>query len=200
MHDGSKLKAVLSREYRQRLMSTLRSWHAEQDKELLLGVQYLIRMFDTDRLMGNVKWVSGTRILPDTQLIFTTKEKSMLSVEVINPGMLKDQETCFLGLNHEKLVTHCVFDQFLGAHPIDRKAKELFVRNLKRILYGSELDPDGDDYRYEIAFHKAKEYAMQRRIEERMKHFVTKKPLTELTPIPTREDKDIVNQFMPIIN
>ena len=191
---------MLSREYHHRLSKSLEKF-VKEDKEPLMHLQNFIGMFNTDRLMGNVKWVEGTRIVPETQFIFSTIEDGYLWAEAINPGPLKDQETSYLGVVQHPLMSFAVFDQFLGSHPIDRLAKRVFLENLKYILHGFTPNPEtGEDPLYEVGYRKARTSALKLRAVERMRHFVTKEPLDELTPIPSYDDKDIISQFMPIIN
>lgn len=67
------------REYKKRLAKTLTELNGtEQDHKVL---DELVAKFDGNKLRGRVPWLSGTRILPNTMIYFSSAPNGQLKVE-----------------------------------------------------------------------------------------------------------------------
>ncbi|CAD7699190.1 unnamed protein product [Ostreobium quekettii] len=102
----------------------------------------LVTMFDPSILRGRLPWVSGSRILPDTQMIFSTLPKGELAIEVINPAPLKDQHPTFMGILKSPKLTYSVFDMFLGNSPIDAQARQEAGTAMLYLANGFKMEYD----------------------------------------------------------
>eukprot|EP00210_Caulerpa_lentillifera_P007101 g6794.t1 len=105
-----------------------------------------VSLFDVNRIASS-EWVEGSKVLPDTQLFFTTIRNGNLFVDAINPGPIKDQKTTLIGASLNPLIATAVFSLFLGKKPIDREAKELFVKSVIHLADGKPADPPNVDWR-----------------------------------------------------
>lgn len=128
------------RQYSELLGKRLKQFNPVDDDWVQLN--RLRRMFNPSLLRGRYPWVSGTRIVPQTQFIFSTLDNGRLAIEVVNPGPLQDQHPTFMGVLKSPKLTVSVFDLFLGKDPIDQKAKESLGETALYLANGFKFEYD----------------------------------------------------------
>jgi len=163
-------------EYAQKLTDSM--WDLFRVKKPWKPLVEFVGLFNVDRIASS-EWVEGSKILPDTQLFFSTIKDGNLFVDAINPGPLKDQKTTLIGVTLSPLIATGVFSLFLGRQPIDREAKEWFVRSVIHLAKGNPAVPPNIDWRV-----VDKEALIDKNQIPAKKRFAFRKPVAKQAPIP----------------